>query len=99
MSAARPPAPEAERVKALQQLIHERLPREAAPPHLRARIEASVGGVGRARARPSRRALPASIPLNALVPSPSTWLILGPQPENTVADPLVSDHIRALMAP
>ena len=36
-------AAEGERVKALQQLIHERLPREAAPPHLRARIE----GVGR----------------------------------------------------
>jgi anti-sigma factor RsiW len=31
-------AAEGERVKALQQLIHERLPREVAPPDLRARI-------------------------------------------------------------
>ena len=70
-----------------------------APPHLRARIEASVGGVGRARARPSWRALAASIALTALVTSSSTWLVVGSQPENTVADTLVSDHIRALMAP
>jgi anti-sigma factor RsiW len=99
MSADPALAAEGERVKALQQLIHERLPREAAPPHLRARIEASVGGVGRARARPSWRALAASIALTALVTSSSTWLIVGSQPENTVADTLVSDHIRALMAP
>ena len=99
MSADPALAAEGERVKALQQLIHERLPREAAPPHLRARIEASVGGVGRARARPSWRALAASIALTALVTSSSTWLVVGSQPENTVADTLVSDHIRALMAP
>jgi anti-sigma factor RsiW len=92
-------AAEGERVKALQQLIHERLPREAAPPDLRARIEASVGGVGHTRARPSWRALAASIALTALVTGSSTWLVVGSQPANTVADTLVSDHIRALMAP
>src|SRR5580700_1388909 len=99
MSADPALAAEGERVKALQQLIHERLPREAAPPHLRARIEASVGGVGRARARPSWRALAASIALTAVVASSSTWFITGSEPANTVADTLVSDHIRALMAP
>ena len=73
-------AAEAERVKALQQLIHERLPREAAPPGLRARIEASVGGLtGRDRAQPSWRALAASIALTAMVASSSTWLVVGSQ--------------------
>src|SRR6476620_10128782 len=90
---------EGERVKALQQLIHERLSREVAPPGLRARIEASVGGHRRVRERPSWRALAASIALTAMVASSSTWLIIGPPPESTTADSLVSDHIRALMAP
>jgi anti-sigma factor RsiW len=99
MSADPALAAEGERVKALQQLIHERLPREAAPPHLRARIEASVGGRVRAHARPSWRALAASIALTALVASSSTWFVVGSQPANTLADTLVSDHIRALMAP
>ena len=92
-------AAEGERVKALRQLIHERLPPEVAPPGLRSRIEASVGGHQRVRERPSWRALAASIALTAVVASSSTWLLVGSQPENTIADSLVSDHIRALMAP
>jgi len=92
-------AAEGERVKALQRLIHERLPREASPPGLRARIEASVGGQKRVHERPSWRALAASIALTAVVASSSTWLIIGSPPESTTADSLVSDHIRALMAP
>src|SRR5512144_1249040 len=90
---------EAESVKALQQLIHERLPREEAPPGLRARIETSVGGLRRQRARPSWRALAASIVLTAMVASSSTWFVVGSEPTIMVADSLVSDHIRALMAP
>jgi anti-sigma factor RsiW len=66
---------------------------------LRSRIEASVGGHGRARERPSWRALAASIALTAMLASSSTWLIIGSPPESTTADSLVSDHIRALMAP
>jgi len=92
-------ATEGERVKALRQLIHERLPPEMAPPGLRSRIEASVGCCQRVRERPSWRALAASIALTAVVASSSTWLLVGSQPENTIADSLVSDHIRALMAP
>ena len=92
-------AAEGERVKALQQLIHERLPREVAPSGLQARIEASVGGQRRVRERPSWRALAASIALTAVVASSSTWLLIGPPPESTTAESLVSDHIRALMAP
>ncbi len=91
-------AAEAERVKTLKQLIHE-LPREEAPPGLRARIEASVGGLRRDRARPSWRALAASIALTAMVTSGSTWLVVGSQQPTMIADSLVSDHIRALMAP
>ena len=47
-------AAEGRRVTALQQLIHERLPREVAPSGLQARIEASVGGQRRARERVRR---------------------------------------------
>jgi anti-sigma factor RsiW len=92
-------AAESERVKALQQLIHDRLPREEAPPGLRARIEASVGGLRRQNAQPSWRTLAASIALTAMVASSSTWFVAGTQPAMTTADTLVSDHIRALMAP
>jgi anti-sigma factor RsiW len=99
MSAEPALAAEGERVSALKSLIHERLPRELAPPGLHARIEASIGGLRRPRAQPSWRALAASIALTAVVASSSTWFIAGSEPANTVADTLVSDHIRALMAP
>ncbi|MGA8955564.1 MAG: anti-sigma factor [Pseudolabrys sp.] len=93
-------ATEAERVKALQQAIHEQLPRETAPAGLHARIQTSVGGLTRDRARPSWRALAASIALTAMVTSGSTWFVVGSQQQPMmVADALVSDHIRALMAP
>jgi anti-sigma factor RsiW len=92
-------AAEGRRVTALRQLIHQQLPPEGAPPGLRDRIEASVGGQRRVRERPSWRALAASIALTAVVASSSTWLLIGPPPESTTADSLVSDHIRALMAP
>lgn len=97
-------AAEAERMKALRQLIHDRLPpREAAPPGLRARIEASVGDITRERARPSSkyswRAMAASIAVTAMLTSGSTWLVVGSQQQPVmVADALVSDHIRSLMA-
>jgi anti-sigma factor RsiW len=113
-------AAESERVKALQRAIRERLPREETPPGLHARIEASVGGTRRQHARPSWRALAASIAfggltpqhanpswralaasiaLTAMVASSSTWFVVGSQPAIATADLLISDHIRALMAP
>jgi len=49
-------AAECARLDALQRLLRERLPRETAPPGLRARIEASAGISG-PRAQPSWRAL------------------------------------------
>ena len=90
---------EGERVKALRQLIHERLPRELAPPGLHARIEASVGRRGRGRAQPSWRSLAASIAVTAMVTSSATWVMVGSGATDTMADSLVSDHIRALVAP
>ena len=92
-------AAESERVKALQRAIRERLPREETPPGLHARIEASVGGTRRQHARPSWRALAASIALTAMVASSSTWFVVGSPPAIATADLLISDHIRALMAP
>src|SRR5262245_2511492 len=95
-------AAEAERVKELQKLIHDRLPREEAPPGLRARIESSIGAT-RPRATPSWlqswRALAASVVLAAAVASGATWLVDSQRPPTQVAELLVSDHIRALMAP
>ena len=91
-------AAEAKRIEALRRLIRERLPRESAPPDLRARIEASLGPK-RPRIQPSWRALAASIALTAMVASSSTWFAVGSQRSNTTVDALVSDHIRALMAP
>jgi len=97
-------AAEAERVKELQKLIHDRLPREEAPPGLRARIESSIGATERARTTPSWmqswRALAASVLLAAAVASGATWVVTDSQRQPTqVAELLVSDHIRALMAP
>jgi len=94
-------AGEAERIKALRQSIYKHLPREEAPQGLRARIESSVGPVKRERVWPTWRALAASIALTALVSSSSTWLMVGSsqQQPTMIADALVSDHIRALMAP
>jgi anti-sigma factor RsiW len=91
-------AAEAKRIEALRRLICERLPRELAPPDLRARIEASLGPK-RPRIQPSWGTLAASIALTAMVASSSTWFAVGSQRSNTIADALVSDHIRALMAP
>ena len=91
-------AAEAKRIEALRRLIRERLPRESAPPDLRARIEASLRPE-RPRIQPSWRALAASIALTAVVASGSTWFAVGSQRSNTTVDALVSDHIRALMAP
>jgi len=91
-------AAEGERVAALQRLLRERLPREAAPPALRGRIEASVG-MRRARPQPSWRALAASVVLAATLASGSTWLALSPERGDAVRDGVVAAHIRALMAP
>ena len=91
-------AAECERISALQLLIRERLPREAAPFGLRARIEGSIR-MKRPRAQPSWRAMAASIAVAVVVASGSTWVALTPEPGDAVRDAVVAGHIRAMMAP
>lgn len=98
-------AGEHERVEALQRLIRERLQRESAPQDLTRRIEATIGMPPAARGafhpshHPSWRALAASVVLAAFLASGSTWFALRPGPTATVADMVVANHLRALMAP
>jgi len=97
-------AAEAEHVRELQNLIHDHLTREEAPSSLRARIESRIGSTRQLSATPSWmhswRALAASIAVAAIVASGSTWLVVSSQQKPVqVAELLVSDHIRSLMAP
>jgi anti-sigma factor RsiW len=95
-------AAECERVEALQRLIRERLPREAAPPGLRMRVEAAVG-MRRPRARLAQtqfswRALAASIAITSIVAGSSTSMLLSPSRSDLGRDAVVDAHIRSLMA-
>ena len=93
-------AAECERVEALRQVIRERLPREAAPPHLVRRIEVAVGARATApSSQPSWRALAASVVLAAAIGSGVTWFAKEPGPADTTANTVVAGHMRALMAP
>jgi anti-sigma factor RsiW len=91
-------AAESVRIAALQNALREKFPRESLPPNLRRRVEAAVG-LHRARSRPSWRALAASVALAMVVASGSTWLALRPALDDRVAEQVVGDHMRALMAP
>ncbi len=94
-------AAERARIEELQRLIRERLPREPAPPGLARRIETAIGvpQVSRSASHPSWRALAASVALAVFIASGSTWFALRPGPTETVADMVVANHLRALMAP
>ena len=94
-------AAECARVEALQRLIRERLPLESAPQGLTRRVEAAIGMPPATRwaSHPSWRALAASVVLAAFLASGSTWFALRPGPTATVADMVVANHLRALMAP
>ena len=81
----------------MRRALRERLPREAPPPGLARRIETAVG-LRREPARPSWRALAASVALALFVGSGATWFVLRPGPADTVADVVVASHMRALMA-
>ena len=95
-------AAECERVEALQRLIREHLPREAAPPGLRMRVETAVG-LRRPRAQLSHaqfswRALAASIAVTAVVASGATSMLQAPSRTDLAGDGIVDAHIRSLMA-
>ena len=80
-------AAERDRIAALRRLVRERLPVEAVPEGLRARIER----LAVPRTNPSWRALAASVALAAVLASGSTWLALGSDNNDGVADALVPD--------
>jgi anti-sigma factor RsiW len=75
-------------LETLQRLLRERLPREAAPPGLRARIEASVG-IRCPRVHPCWPALVALITITATVASGSTGVAFSPEQIDTTHDALV----------
>ena len=85
------------RTEALQRALKTAFPLEPPPVGLRARVERGVG-LRRVVARPSWAALAASVALAAMLGSASTWYVLGPSSQAR-EDAIVSDHIRALMAP
>jgi anti-sigma factor RsiW len=91
-------AGERTRVEALRRALQERLPPEMSPPGLEARVRRTVG-VAAERARPTWRALAASILVAVMASSATTWLVLQPAPGDSVADAVMDGHLRALMAP
>ena len=98
------PALAAERleVETLRRALRERVPAKPLPPGLKRRVEAAVGLTqARMRAQPSWRALAASIVLAVIASSGATFLattFLG-APGDRIAEAIVDDHLRALMAP
>jgi anti-sigma factor RsiW len=92
-------AAERDRVLALRNLIRDRLPREAPPPGLQARVERAVG-LRPVAAPPSWRALAASVLVTAAVASGSTFWVTTQRPgPDLVAEEVVAGHLRSLMAP
>lgn len=95
-------AGECERIQALQHVIRARLPREAAPPGLRLRVENAVGmrrPISRlAHTQFSWRSLAASIAITAVISGTLTSRLLAPSQSDTVRDGVLDGHIRSLMA-
>jgi anti-sigma factor RsiW len=90
-------AAERDRIEALQRALRTHFPLAAPPAGLRERIERAAG-FRRAPARPTWAALAASVALALMLGSGSTFFALAPSGD-AAADAVVSDHIRALMAP
>ena len=91
-------AAERDRVTALHNVLHTKIVPEAPSDVLRARIEKAVGLRRPARA-PSGMALAASVMAATALGSGVTFVTTNPQQGETAAAVVVSDHIRALMAP
>ena len=92
-------AAEQARVVALRRALRERLPQEAAPPGLQARIRRTVGLSSAARAQPTWLALAASVMLAIFVSSGGTWYALQSSADDGTAEAVIGGHLRALMAP
>ena len=91
-------AAERARIEALRQALREKLPREPLPSNLRVRIDAALG-LQRAPTGPSWRTLAASVAVAMVLASGSTWFAMRQAPADRVAEAVLSDHMRALMAP
>lgn len=89
---------ERDRVMALRSVLQTLIEPERPSAALRARIETAVGLRRWPRPR-SLLAMAASIMLAAVLGSAATFLVVGARDEDSLADIVVSDHIRALMAP
>ena len=90
-------AAERDRIEALQRALRTQFPLAPAPAGLRERIERAAG-LRRATVRPTWAALAASVALALMLGSGATFVALAPRGD-AAADAIVSDHIRALMAP
>src|ERR1700722_5699234 len=91
-------AAERDRIVALKHAMGRLKRAPAAPPALRAKVERAVG-MRRPAVRPTWSALAASVVLAAVISVGATWSVLGPVAHNgVVADEMVGNHIRALMA-
>jgi anti-sigma factor RsiW len=91
-------AAERARIEALRQALREKIPREPLPSNLRVRIDAALG-LQRVHSGPSWRTLAASVAVAMVLASGSTWLAMRQSPVDRVAAAVLSDHMRALMAP
>src|SRR5262247_2733911 len=91
-------AAEQARVVALRRALRERLPQEAAPPGLEARVRRTVG-LTAVPPRPTWLALAASVMLAIFASSSGTWYALQPSAGEGTAEAVVAGHLRALMAP
>ena len=90
-------AAERDRIEALQRALRTQFPLAAPPAGLRERIERAAG-LRRAPPRPTWAALAASVAVALMLGGGSTFFALAPRGD-AMADALVADHIRALMAP
>jgi anti-sigma factor RsiW len=84
-------AAELARAQALREVLRDRLPRKALPPHLLPRIEAAVG-------LKSWHALAAAAVVALALGSGSTWFVLHQPASDRIAEAIVDDHIRGLIA-
>jgi anti-sigma factor RsiW len=89
---------ERDRVLALHNALQTLIEPERPSPALRARIETAVGLRRRLRPPPFM-AMVASVVVAAVLGSMATFLAIGSRSEDSLADTVVSDHIRSLMAP
>ena len=91
-------AAERDRVTALRNFLETRIEPERPSPALRARIE-TAAGLRRRPQPPSWMAMAAAVVVAAALGSTATFVALDSRPETSLADVVVSDHIRGLMAP